>query len=208
MVLSKKTFNDARSFASRCTDMPRQVAIKWCTACDDPFCGPCWSVIHSRGKRSLHSHCTVSPGGRVSTKAIAPDGTDAGPFTPGESLRAETSAGDGNPDTAIAYSAGCASLVAADTPATVSCDVTEGACNMYVGLGGNSARSPFEGSSFRSFAFEYNKLPCRHLICSVDRPVGVDVFMDPVIVNATTSRTFHGAYRSVCHDIAVSWSPR
>lgn len=70
-----------------------QVAIKWCTACDDPFCAPCWSVIHSRGKRSLHSHCTISPGGRVSTKAIAPDGTDAGPFTPGESLIAETAGG-------------------------------------------------------------------------------------------------------------------
>ncbi|CAN0470247.1 unnamed protein product, partial [Laminaria digitata] len=41
-----------------------------CTACDDPFCGPCWSAIHSRGKRSLHSYCNISPGGRVATKAM------------------------------------------------------------------------------------------------------------------------------------------
>ncbi|CAM9895447.1 unnamed protein product, partial [Scytosiphon promiscuus] len=78
-----------------CAECESEVAIKWCTACDDPFCAPCWSAIHSRGKRSLHSHCTISPGGRVSTKAIAPDGTDAGMFTPGENLVAETAGAGG-----------------------------------------------------------------------------------------------------------------
>lgn len=67
-----------------------KVAIKWCTACDDPFCGPCWANIHSRGMRSKHNYCTISPAGRVSAKATAPDGTDAGPYTPGDSLKAET----------------------------------------------------------------------------------------------------------------------
>eukprot|EP00903_Cladosiphon_okamuranus_P016579 g15293.t1 len=90
-----------------CAECEAEVATKWCTACDDPFCAPCWSAIHSRGKRSLHSHCTISPGGRVSTKAIAPDGTDAGPFTPGESLVAETAGavGYGGGDGAAATAA-------------------------------------------------------------------------------------------------------
>lgn len=79
-----------------------QVAIKWCTACDDPFCGPCWTTIHSRGKRSFHSHCTISPGGRISTKAIAADGNTVGPFTPGESLIAETAGGGGGYEWAAA----------------------------------------------------------------------------------------------------------
>lgn len=89
-----------------------QVAIKWCTACDDPFCGPCWSAIHSRGKRSQHSHCTISPGGRVSTKATAPDGSDAGPFTPGESLIAETAAGGGYTDAVVENAYGGAAVEA------------------------------------------------------------------------------------------------
>ncbi|CAB1118732.1 unnamed protein product [Ectocarpus sp. CCAP 1310/34] len=112
-----------------------QVAIKWCTACDDPFCAPCWSVIHSRGKRSLHSHCTISPGGRVSTKAIAPDGTDAGPFTPGESLVAEiTGAGAG--DGALAeqgYDASAAAPLFETNPAQSDCwqEFTDDAGNPY-----------------------------------------------------------------------------
>lgn len=38
----------------------------------------------------MHSYCAISPGGRVSTKATAPDGMNTGWFTPGEGLQAAT----------------------------------------------------------------------------------------------------------------------
>lgn len=37
----------------------------------------------------MHSYCGISPAGRVAAKATAPDGSDAGSFSPGEGLRAE-----------------------------------------------------------------------------------------------------------------------
>lgn len=98
------------------------MAIKWCTACDDPFCAPCWSIIHSRGKRSLHSHCTISPGGRVSTKAIAPDGTDAGLFTPGENLIAETAGAEGYGGGAAQVAQGYESALGATAAPLVEAD--------------------------------------------------------------------------------------
>lgn len=36
-----------------------QVALRWCTSCDDPFCGDCWSLIHLRGKRVRHAYCEI-----------------------------------------------------------------------------------------------------------------------------------------------------
>lgn len=55
----------------------------------------------------------------MSTKAIAPDGTDAGPFTPGESLVAEI-AGTGGGDGALAkqgYDASAAAPLVETNPA-------------------------------------------------------------------------------------------
>jgi hypothetical protein len=61
------------------------LALRWCTSCDDPFCNECWSLIHLRGKRLKHAYCEIDRKGGVSTKAIGPNGEDAGTFKAGSS---------------------------------------------------------------------------------------------------------------------------
>ena len=64
-------------------DLSVQVAVRWCTSCDDPFCGECWHLIHLRGKRSNHAYCEIDLKGTISMRAIGPNGEDAGNFQAG-----------------------------------------------------------------------------------------------------------------------------
>lgn len=61
-----------------------QIALRWCTSCDDPFCDSCWSLIHLRGKRLRHAFCEIDRKGNVSLNAIGPDGQFAGTFKAGQ----------------------------------------------------------------------------------------------------------------------------
>ncbi|CAM9281310.1 unnamed protein product [Chrysoparadoxa australica] len=73
-----------------CEECEKAAATKWCTSCDDPFCAACWNIIHAKGKRATHSYCSISPDGKVSLKATAPDGGDVGSsYSAGPGLAAE-----------------------------------------------------------------------------------------------------------------------
>lgn len=61
-----------------------QVAVRWCTSCDDPFCFDCWTIIHLRGRRVRHAYCEIDGKGQVGARAIGPSGEDAGNFKAGQ----------------------------------------------------------------------------------------------------------------------------
>jgi len=63
------------------------MAVRWCTCCDDPFCGECWHLIHLRGKRQTHAYCEIDIKGNISNRAIGPNGEDAGTFQAGSGGR-------------------------------------------------------------------------------------------------------------------------